>query len=810
MSRRIFALLIALGLALAACSSPPSVRDLFPNQSAPQAETGQDSDAFPQAPQTSGGGYTSKVSVVPGESLDFHISNGRAGAYSLSIYREGDTRTLMATIPDIQTVEHGCAGRSETGCRWPAAATFTVPRDWPTGIYTVDIPRSGGGAYKMFFLVREANPGTGGRVLFLASVNTYHAYNSYGGASLYDTPEGDKVPQVSFDRPYDGGGVGLYGRWEHHFVEWAEAAGYPMAYAATYDLEFQPNLLAGYDVVVIAGHSEYWSWNMRRQLEAYIAGGGRFVNLSGNTMWWQVRFEDNGRTMVGYKDWRRDPVKTREGSTDMNWDYPINDTSFTLTGLHWPYGGYPGSNGDGFYAVNTGHWVYNGTGLRENDLFGKGPTRDTSIHDKESDGLAFNCAADGATILGPVTSTGTPGNFTILGLTPVLSKQRKLETVAMMGLYTTPGGGAVFSAGTTGWALGLEQAAVDRITRNVLDGFLAARVPPEPDGADAEYYHYDRFNCHDLSRGRFSAGQWQPYAARSNFTKWEGSENSQLTPACGVEGSGMKLTPGGATRYMIQVRPNWAGTDSLYTHFYLKLTDLTLRNGQVFNLMQQYADERHTEPAAQMVLQVRREGTALQMRYQPVGQNLPWVDAPSDRFFLVETGWNRLTGRVALWIDGAGYDQRLALAAMPALNRHDVGGMSAGDGPAGGSYCLDELILDDSRLSYPTDPTPTPSATPRESATPSPSPTATATSTATATATPTASPTAEATATATATPTGIVFTPTPTASATAGLPATATATSRPSRTPTPSATPTETQEPLPPLYLIYLSAVLGE
>ena len=46
----------------------------------------------------------------------------------------------------------------------------------------------------------------------------------------------------------------------------AEAAGYPVAYAATYDLEFLPNLLTPYDVVVIAGHSEYWTWDMRQRV----------------------------------------------------------------------------------------------------------------------------------------------------------------------------------------------------------------------------------------------------------------------------------------------------------------------------------------------------------------------------------------------------------------------------------------------------------------------------------------------------------------------------------------------------------------
>ena len=41
------------------------------------------------------------------------------------------------------------------------------------------------------------------------------------------------------------------------------------------------------------------------------------------------------------------PVKPREGAMDETWAYPIFDSSFLITGLHWPYGGYPGALGNG-------------------------------------------------------------------------------------------------------------------------------------------------------------------------------------------------------------------------------------------------------------------------------------------------------------------------------------------------------------------------------------------------------------------------------------------------------------------------------
>lgn len=241
MFRRSFALALVLlpALLMVACQPAEVTHDTLSGVHASDDITAGDDESALGAPVVSDGGYTSKVSVAPGESLDFHIGNGRNGPYSLSVYREGAQRQLMATIPNVTSQSRGCVGKAAAGCDWPATVTFTVPANWPSGVYTVDIPRSTSGRFRMLFFVRETNPGTA-PILFLTSVNTFHAYNDYGGGSLYDF-QAPQLDMVSFDRPYDSSGVGNYDRWESHFVEWVEAAGYPVAYASTYDLEFLPN-----------------------------------------------------------------------------------------------------------------------------------------------------------------------------------------------------------------------------------------------------------------------------------------------------------------------------------------------------------------------------------------------------------------------------------------------------------------------------------------------------------------------------------------------------------------------------------------
>ena len=46
--------------------------------------------------------------------------------------------------------------------------------------------------------------------------------------------------------------------YERRFVEWAEEQGYEFDYAVSSDLERDPTVVAGYDLVMGVGHDEYW------------------------------------------------------------------------------------------------------------------------------------------------------------------------------------------------------------------------------------------------------------------------------------------------------------------------------------------------------------------------------------------------------------------------------------------------------------------------------------------------------------------------------------------------------------------------
>ena len=72
-------------------------------------------------------------------------------------------------------------------------------------------------------------------------------------------------------------------------------------FAVNSDLEFHPEVLDGHRLMLSVGHDEYWSWGMRDRADAFVEAGGSWAIFSGNTCFWQVRYEDDGRTMVCYK-----------------------------------------------------------------------------------------------------------------------------------------------------------------------------------------------------------------------------------------------------------------------------------------------------------------------------------------------------------------------------------------------------------------------------------------------------------------------------------------------------------------------------
>jgi hypothetical protein len=63
------------------------------------------------------------------------------------------------------------------------------------------------------------------------------------------------------------------------------------------DVQRDPDLLREYPVVLINGHSEYWSTEAFEAVDRYLRQGGATIVLSGNTICWRVSFNEEETIM---------------------------------------------------------------------------------------------------------------------------------------------------------------------------------------------------------------------------------------------------------------------------------------------------------------------------------------------------------------------------------------------------------------------------------------------------------------------------------------------------------------------------------
>lgn len=496
-------------------------------------------------------GYPSKLSYLPGEEIAFHCS-AQARTFTAEIARIGAVREIVWRREGIPGSFYPAPAQAyATGCNWPVTFALRVPDAWRSGFYEVTLTADGATGLEAVshacFVVRSPQPGSEAPILLALSTNTYNAYNKWGGACLYTG-----ATHVSFARPLERGYVvkpvdaGYDGRaasiepagdpehrrllvylekhklplwtvsagwwnWERRFVQWAERNGYRIDLAVNSDLEFHAEVLAGYRLLLSVGHDEYWSWGMRDAVDDFVNRGGNVAFFSGNAVYWQVRFEDEGRTMVCYKAkaHEADPVMgtAQQRLLTSIWSDPLIGRPENLTtGLSFCRGGYvrmgqgvPRSSG-AYTVYRPDHWVFAGTGLRYGDLLGAG----SYIVGYEVDGCALTLH-NGLPV--PTHEDSTPEGFAILGTSPArllsitpaqceapeplwasIEPPGDLEFTALrlfgdpspeniarvahgnavMGVFTR--GGTVFNAGSTEWAYGLDHdPLVQRVTKNVLE-----------------------------------------------------------------------------------------------------------------------------------------------------------------------------------------------------------------------------------------------------------------------------------------------------------------------------------------------------
>lgn len=308
--------LIAAGLALlplggspASPSNPVQLENARPGTTAWQP---------PGEPTTAIEGYASQVGALPGAGIQLHVSTSPAARYRVEIFRlgwyGGSGGRRVACIPGCGSDEQGSAqplpGPPPADAHappiradWPVTDTFTVGSNWVSGYYMIRFvltsgPRAGLASWT-FLIVREP-PGRNSQILVQVPVNTWEAYNAWGGKSLYDTKTRQRMYRVSFDRPY--GPEAQSPLWyEIQLVRFLERNGYDVSYVTDLDTHNDPGELLRHRLIVTSGHDEYWTKEMRDGFDAARDRGISLFVSGSNTGYWQLKYEDAGRTLFGYK-----------------------------------------------------------------------------------------------------------------------------------------------------------------------------------------------------------------------------------------------------------------------------------------------------------------------------------------------------------------------------------------------------------------------------------------------------------------------------------------------------------------------------
>ena len=296
-------------------------------------------------------GYTDKVSYFPGEKMKiFFDSKETVSLCRITVYDvNGDS--VLSAGSELPTVPTLLADASQNGFNFPVAVEFTLP-EMASGVYLIE--------KKIPFIVKTKENVD---VIIVYPSNTANAYANAGGESLYSPLPRSGI--VSFHRP-----IPLQA-FSVSCLQWfTSLEGMRLGYIADIDMDRFENIQKA-RVIVVPGHSEYWSRHARLNFDRFVDSGNDALILSGNTMWWQVRYSGDESQLICHKDATLDPFHDALFKT-IEWSTPsLQYSILSSIGAHFPLGGYGQRSDygwDGFKIVQPASPLFEGLNLKRGDI----------------------------------------------------------------------------------------------------------------------------------------------------------------------------------------------------------------------------------------------------------------------------------------------------------------------------------------------------------------------------------------------------------------------------------------------------------
>jgi len=441
-------------------------------------------------------GFATSMSVNVGDTETFKISTN-ASSYHFDILRIGyyqgnGARKIAsglrptAALPQTQPAcrQDSTSGLIDCG-NWGVSASWTVPTNAVSGLYIAHLIRDDtGGNSQITFVVR--NDASHSDMLFQTSDETWQAYNTYGGNSLYQctvacppgNPGGYKAAyKVSYNRPFhsplDDNGASWWIYAEYPMIRYLERNGYDLSYTSGLDVATRGPLLLNHKIFLSTGHDEYWSGQQRANVEAARDAGVNLAFFSGNEVFWKTRWENSidgsntpNRTLVTYKETHFDaPVDPQDPPT---WTGTWRDPRFSPPADAKPENALTGQ----FFIVNSGTTSitvpsqYAGLRFWRNTAAAKLTSGQSLTLGSQTLGYEWDEDVDNGYrprgLIDMSSTTSTVEVFPDYGTTTTTGPATHHLT-----LYRAQSGALVFGAGTVQWAWGLDNDNPFGVATNV-------------------------------------------------------------------------------------------------------------------------------------------------------------------------------------------------------------------------------------------------------------------------------------------------------------------------------------------------------
>lgn len=394
--------------------------------------------------------YVSFDDAYPG------IGDSSANAYTGTVYNHGNpgvsgvyTETGRAfRLNHDQIVDAG----------WDVTTVITIPAGTPSGMYAIQAlldpfaPTQAGDRLSVRAIaIRPVEDGPHASIAVVMPTNTWTSYTRWpekygpsvvsersrypgttpigGGNNSAYGEMGDGVSMSYFHgwqrpsnesspiKPALHGGYSVRAPNTMYLVRWLDVMGYD--YDVYSDDDFDAGLItaANHRVLMPNSHHEYWSDGMLETMTAFLDAGGSVVAPAGNIFTWRVMYGTN--RVIEVRKFGQAPVlgvadlqsgidgsflgtlrqaSLCNGNRDVYHGYPQYKALGVMIHITSPCDNKPNCFGK-WAALNTGHWLWQGSGLSDDERFGFGRVPDSYAVGHEADtwveGMPLPGLADG-------------------------------------------------------------------------------------------------------------------------------------------------------------------------------------------------------------------------------------------------------------------------------------------------------------------------------------------------------------------------------------------------------------------------------